>query len=289
MPTRVCRRTARLAVSSPSRFQVVVVSCIAIPAGLLAQQLKPETQRDFDCYVQSAETRMNAQKTFLRAESDTALNSQLVRGEKVQTLAPNGANPHKVAGGHLYDWIGASFIPGARLDQLVRMLQDYDHRAQYFSETISASKLLCRTGENHFRYSMRMKEPAVIDVESDVVWERVDEHRWRCRSYSTGTQEVGKDHGYLRRLYSYWRFAEVDKGVYVEAETITLSDEFGSMARTFGSMLLGINPEKSLKHSLTSMRESVLKPGLQIPSLPTGLPECAAPYRPGACSSATDH
>ena len=86
-----------------------------------------------------------------------------------------------------------------------------------------------------------------------------------------------------------WRFAETPNGVHVEAETITLSDEFGSMARTFGSMLLGINPEKSLKHSLTSMRESVLKPGLQIPSLPAGLPECAAPYKVAGCSSGTDH
>ena len=124
----------------------------------------------------------------------------------------------------------------------------------------------------------------VIDVESDVVWERVDQHRWRCRSYSTGVSEVGKDHGYLRQLYSYWPFAEVEQGVYVEGETITLSDEFGSMARTFGSMLMGINPEKSLKHSLSSMRESVLKPGLQIPALPEGLPECGEPIRPGECS-----
>jgi hypothetical protein len=47
---------------------------------------------------------------------------------------------------------------------------------------------------------------------------------------------------------------------------------------------MGINPEKSLKHSLASMRESVLRPDLEIPALPDGLPECgAAPARPGGC------
>jgi hypothetical protein len=98
--------------------------------------------------------------------------------------------------------------------------------------------------------------------------------------------EVGKDHGYLRQLDSYWRFAETDKGVYVEAETITLSDEFGAMTRALGSMLMGINPEKSLKHSLVSMRDSVLKPGLQVPALPEGLPDCgAAVARPGGCAA----
>jgi hypothetical protein len=130
-----------------------------------------------------------------------------------------------------------------------------------------------------------MKEPAVLDVESDVTWERLDGQRWRCRSYSTNIQEAGKDHGYLRRLNSYWRFAESEKGVYVEGETITLSDEFSSVARVFGSALLGINPEKSLRHSLQSMRESVLKPGLQIADSPEGLPECGEVFHPGPCAA----
>jgi len=265
------------------RFMALAICCCATPAGTPHGLLKPETVHDFNCYVQSAEARMDARKAFLLVDSDSALNQQLVLSRRVETVSPEGVNPHKVAGGQLYDWIGSVFIPGTNLDRLVAMLQDYDHRAEYFPETIATSKLLCRTGKDRFRYTMRLKEPAVIDVESDVVWDRVDAHRWRCRSYSTNVAEVGKDHGYLRRLYSYWRFAEADKGVYVEGETITLSDEFGSMARAFGSALLGINPEKSLKHSLTSMRESILKPGLQIPALPEGLGECGEPVRAGEC------
>ena len=265
------------------RALALAICCCAMPAGTPQRPLKPETARAFDCYIQSAEARMDARKTFLLSESDANLNQQLVRDGRIQTLAPNGDNPHKLAGGQLYDWIGSVFIPGAKLDRLVLMLQDYDHRAQYFPETISTSKLLCRSGKDRFRYTMRMKEPAVLDVESDVTWEQVDPSHWRCRSYSTDIQEIGKDHGYLRRLYSYWRFAEVEKGVYVEAETVTLSDEFGSMARAFGSAFLGINPEKSLKHSLKSMRESILKPALAIANPPEGLPECAEPLHPGPC------
>jgi hypothetical protein len=229
---------------------------------------------------------MDARKAFILADADSSLNKQLAVEKRIATIASNGPNPHKLNGGHVYDWIGSVFIPGAKIDRLVRMLQDYDHRAQYFPETISTSKLLCRSGKGHFRYTMRMKEPAVIDVESDVVWEQIDAQHWRCRSYSTKTAEVGKDHGYLRQLYSYWRFAEVEKGVFVEAETITLSDEFGGMSRALGSMLMGINPEKSLKHSLEAMRESILKPGLEIPPLPEGLPACGPPVaRPSGCAT----
>jgi hypothetical protein len=111
---------------------------------------------------------------------------------------------------------------------------------------------------------MRMKEPAILDVTSDVVWEHVDAQHWRCRSVSTHVAEVGKDHGYLRRLNSYWQFADTGKGVFVEAETITLSDEFGSLTRMLGSALMGINPEKAFSHSLISMREAHLRPGSQF-------------------------
>ena len=266
-------------------MKLVIACCLLLPAGLRAQQLKPETAQQFDCYVQAAEARMDARKAFLLADADTAINEQIVRGQKIRTIEANGPNPHKLAGGQLYDWIGTSFIPGVSLEKLIRLLQDYDHRAQYFPETISASKLLCLNGTDRFQYSMRMKEPAILDVESDVVWERVDAQRWRLRSLSTHVAEVGKDHGYLRRLNSYWRFAETAKGVFVEAETITLSDEFGSATRFLGSALMGINPEKSLRHSLTSMRESVLKPGLEIPKLPAGLPACGAPVPRAACTA----
>jgi hypothetical protein len=261
------------------------VACLGLPVWIFAGQPKPQTAHEFECYIQAAEARMEARKAFLLADEDTALNKQLVTEKRVVTIPANGSNPHKLPGGHLYDWHGAVFISGATVERVIRMLQDYDHRPQHFPETISTSRLLCRTGRNRFTYTMRMKEPAVIDVESDVTWEQVDAQRWRCRSYSTKTAEVGKDHGYLRQLYSYWRFAQVEKGVYVEAETITLSDEFGGMTRALGSMLMGINPEKSLKHSLESMRESVLKPGLEIPALPEGLPACGASApRPAGCT-----
>jgi hypothetical protein len=266
-------------------MKYLIVCCLLFPIGLRAQPLKPETTLQFDCYIQAAEARLDARKAFLLTDTDSALTEQLVRGQKVRTIEANGANPHKLPGGQLYDWIGAAFIPGTTLEKLVRMLQDYDHRAQYFPETISSSRLLCLTGTDHFQYSMRMKEPAILEVDSDVVWEKVDSQRWRCRSLSTKVSEVGKDHGYLRRLNSYWRFAETPKGVFVEAETITLSDEFSSVTRFMGSALMGINPEKSLKHSLTSMRESVLRPGFEVPKLPQGATACGPPAARAACAA----
>ena len=269
--------------SSRRRLLPAILGWWALGAETPPKQIQPETARAFDCYIQAAETRMNARSSFLEALADPS-KEEVVRGGRVLTIAPNGPNPHKIAGGQIYDWIGTVYLPGASMERVVRMLQDYDHRPRYFPETISTSRLLCRTGKDHFHYTMRLKEPAPLDVESDVVWERVDPQRSRVRSYSTNVQEEGKDHGYLRRLYSYWRVAAADKGVYVEGETITLSDEFGSLKRFLGSRLLGIDPEKSLRQSLNEMRDALMRPELQISDLPEGLPECAQVFHPGACA-----
>jgi hypothetical protein len=254
-----------------------LIFCVA---GLPAQ--KPESTRAYDCYVQAAEARMRAAKPFLVADSDAALNDQLVRSRKIATVPGNGPNPHKAPGGMINDWIATAFIPGATLQRTLRMLQDYDNRARYFSEILFASKLLCRSGEGRFRFSMRLKEPAVTDTENDVVWEQVDQRRWRCRSYATKVQEVGKPHNYVWRLSSYWWLAEADNGVYVQTQTISLGAEFSAFMRNLGAAL-GISPEKSLKKTLESMRNSLLKPGLDFAKPPAGLPDCGEPYRPASC------
>src|SRR5215471_6249539 len=123
-------------------MKLPLVLLFALP--LSAQTtLKPETTQAFDCYVQSAEARMQASQRFLAADSSPALQDQLIRGRKVVTVLGNGPNPHKIPQAMLYDWIGTVFIPGVSLERTVRMLQDYDHRALYFPEVVATSKLLC--------------------------------------------------------------------------------------------------------------------------------------------------
>lgn len=266
-----------------NRYPALAAALFAA-AALPAQTPKPETIAAFGCYVESAEGRMAARKTFLAIDTTSPEAQSLVRSAKIVTTPGNGANPHKIAGGMIYDWIGTVFIPRATVARTVRMLQDYDHRAEYFADVIATSKLLCRTGENRFGFTMRIKEPVVADSENDVTWERLDDRTWRCRSVSGDVREVGKPHNYLHRLNSYWRFLETPAGVFVEGETITLSGEFGSLMRTLGS-LAGINPEKSLRRSLTSMRETVMS-SREFAAPPAGLPVCGSPPRPSVCTDA---
>jgi hypothetical protein len=261
-----------------------LATIVLFAAAVRAQSAKPEAVQAFECYVQSAEARMQASQRFLAADSDSALRDQLVRDQKVVVTATNGSNPHKVTGGLIFDLTGAIFIPGVQLERVIRMLQDYDHRVQYMGEIVSASKLLCRTGEDRFGFDITLKEPAAIETENDVTWEYVDEHRRRYRSYSTKVHELGKQHNYVIRLNSYWRVAETPAGVYIQAETISLSGEIGSLLRTLGA-IAGIRPENSLKKTLEQVRQSVLQPRFEFARPPSGLPACGEPVRPAGCGN----
>jgi hypothetical protein len=63
-----------------------------------------------------------------------------------------------------------------------------------------------------------------------------------------------------------------------------MSGEFGSFMRTLGSVM-GINPEKSLKKSLASIREAVENPKLEFALPPAGGTECGAAFRPTGCTT----
>jgi hypothetical protein len=131
---------------------------------------------------------------------------------------------------------------------------------------------------------MQLKEPVVIDSDYDVVWEKVDARRWKCRSFSTKVREVEKQRGYLMRLYTWWRIAANDKGVYVESEAIELTGQFASVTRALGSLFMGLSPEKSLRRTLNSIREVVQKPA-EFAFPPAGLPECGPAYKPAGCDA----
>src|SRR5215470_3053671 len=94
---------------------LILVSCLTPPPASATEPA--DLDQGFACYVQSAEARMDTRKAFLLADSDSALNEQLVAGRQIRTMPANGANPHKIPGGQLYDSIGSVFIPDGRLDR----------------------------------------------------------------------------------------------------------------------------------------------------------------------------
>ena len=95
----------------------------------------------------------------------------------------------------------------------------------------------------------------------------MDEGRVYSRSYSTRIVEVenadrsderekpiGKDRGFLWRLYSYWRFQEKDGGVYVQLESVALSRSVPLLLAWVVNPYLKSIPREYLSRLLTSTR-----------------------------------
>ena len=118
-------------------------------------------------------------------------------------------------------------------------MQDYNHHKDIYKPEVIDSRLIGHSG-NDFKIQLRLLKKKVItvvlDTYYDVHYVPVDKTRWYSRSYSTRIQEVdnagkpderlqpaGKDHGFLWRLYSYWRFVERDGGVYMECQAVSLT------------------------------------------------------------------
>jgi hypothetical protein len=240
-------------------------------------ELKPETLQSFDDYVRIAEARLDRQAAapaFLWSDGVTGVARKLQLG---QVLAQPwvGEGDIGVSGGLVHDWVGAVFIPGATLDAVLKMVQDYDSAKLSYKPEVMDSKLLAHSGDD-FKVSMRLLKKKVLTVvlntEHDVHYTRIDAARSFSRSRSTRIAEIqnpggpgerelppGNDHGFLWRLNSYWRFQQRDGGVYVECEAISLSRAVPTGLGWLINPIVRSLPRESLSNTLRCTRDAFRK------------------------------
>ena len=220
---------------------IVIMAMLASTARSSASELKPETLTAFDKYIGLKEARLEqpfAGGSFLWADAAPDRNRQL-RDGAVLAQPASAQREVKVPGGLIHDWVGAVFIPGTTVEKTIALVQDYNNHRNVYQPEVVDSKILTHNGDD-FKVYLRLKKKKVLTVvlntEHDVHYVHLNRERWQSRSYSTHIGEVenadkpderelpaGKDHGFLWRLYSYWRFEERDGGVYVECEAVSLT------------------------------------------------------------------
>jgi len=205
-------------------------------------QLRPRTVEAFDTYVNTAELAaeetLRAAGSFLWSEMDSARARQ-VRAGQVAAQFWAGRGPVKVPGGLIHDWVGAAFISGTTVDDTLALIQDYDNHKNIYKPEVLASRLISHHSDDFQIYLRLLKKKivtVVLDTDHEVHYRSLDRSRWICRSYTTRVAEVenagspqervlapGTGHGFLWRLYSYWRFEERDRGVCIECRAISLT------------------------------------------------------------------
>jgi hypothetical protein len=214
---------------------LAAASCVA---PCLAAELKPEAVQAYDKYTHDLEARLAAAKPFLWADA-TPERLRLVKQGQVAVEPAKGDGDTFVAGASIHDWIGAIFIPGGTLEKTLAVLQDYDHHKDIYKD-VPESKLLARNGNDFKYYRLRALHngpiSGVFRTEFEAHYQQIDPMRWACQTRTTRVTEIedygkskphelqpGHGSGYLWRLNGYWRLELRDGGVYLEAETTSLT------------------------------------------------------------------
>src|SRR5262249_39809425 len=173
----------------------------------------------------------------------------------------------------VHHWVAVIFIPGARVDDVLNVLEDYDRHATYFAPDVERSKTLSREGDD-FRVFLRFRRHKVITVvlntEHDVHYFRDASNRAHSRSSATRIAEVasagkpdekektpGDDGGFLWGMETWWRMEERDGGVYVQSEVASLTRDIPTgLGWLIGPFVTTI-PRESLTFTLEATRKAV--------------------------------
>jgi hypothetical protein len=260
----------------------------AAPPPAPVVELKPEAVRGFDRYVELIEQRMKTELApggnFLWADGlpeprRSEIYGRLQRGEvvseKLATKDPTGES--RTPGALIHHWVGTVFIPGATLQQVLGVVEDYDRHAEYYKPEVVQSKTVAHSGDDykvHYRLRKKKVITIILDTDYDVHRHLLGVTRAYSDSYSTRIAQVehagepgerelpsGKDGGYLWRLNSYWRFFDSGRGVYVQCEAVSLTRDIpAGLGWLIGPFIESV-PKESLEFTLQSTRAAVLRVG----------------------------
>jgi len=269
--------------SKPGSKWLIFWLCLSLAnsSAAKAPELKTATLRGFRDYVARAETR---NQENLEGASYLWID-ELPEEERKQTLAKlkqgdvavrhiNGKDSGAAAGGMIHDWQGMVFIPGANLDGVLALLQDYNNHASYYAPDVEQSKVESHEG-SHFRVFMRFRRRKIVTVvlntEQDILYFRDSPTRAHSRSTAIRIREVSdpgtstekekspqEDNGFLWQMETWWRMEERDGGVYVQNEAVTLTRDIPTgLGWLIGPFVTSI-PKETLQFTLGATRKAVL-------------------------------
>lgn len=176
-----------------------------------------------------------------------------------------------VSGGQIHHWVGAVFVPGATLDDVLSRLQRHAGEESRFYDDVLASRKISGGGDRLNVY-LKLRRESIITVtyntEHQVEYRRLGSGRAVSRSVATRIAELanagtprerekpaGSDNGFLWRLNAYWRYEQVDGGVLVECESVSLSRSIPALLRPFVTSTVDRIARESLEKTLRSVRK----------------------------------
>lgn len=246
---------------------------LAAPSLSRGAELKPDTLVHWDAYVDAARPALGPETPFLWVDQKPERLQRVRDGEIL--VSPTGKEtPKPVSSGLIHDWMGAAFLPGTRVDEVLSAVRDYGSYKDYYKPTVVDSKLLSRSGSCE-NYSMRVVNKEVVgqtalDMEYETCYVKLDETRWYSITHTTRVQELrhygqpdeqkllpDQGTGYVWRLYSIAKFQQRDGGTYVEVEAIALSRDIPAALRWMVNPIVRRVSKNSMLISLQQTADAV--------------------------------
>jgi hypothetical protein len=258
---------------------------IALQSALSAARANRKISEAFEKYVRTTDERNHSElqrgidllwvdslPEAARKKAYADLKHGEVELEQRTTLEAGRTIP--CPGCMIHHWEGLVFIPGARLDDVLRVLEDYDHHAEYYAPDVARSRIDAHD-DDHFRVFLRFRRQKVITVvlntEHEITYYRDTTFRAHSRSNATHVAEVenpGKanerekpreeDNGFLWGMETWWRMEEKDNGVYLQSEVVSLTRDIPTGLGWMVGPFVTAVPKESLTFTLEATRKAVL-------------------------------
>ncbi len=277
------RTLCALAGVAKRRLITLVLALSAATVTVAAARLKPESEAGWTRYVSATERRiageLTARDRFLSLDftpEAAADRRALLAGEVVvhpaDTVDTSGEDID-VPSALVHHWRGAVFVPHATVDVILAKLERGDLLTQ--QEDVLKSAILERA-PGSLKVYLKLQRSKIVTVvyntEHVVTFARISPTRATSQSLATKIAEldeantskerelpVGDDRGFLWKLNAYWRYEEVNGGVIVECESISLSRTVPAVVRYVVGPLIDSTAKESMTRTLEAVRLAITR------------------------------
>ena len=234
MKTRSCLRRPAFGAS----FVLGLTLAVLLAPAAFAVEPSSEAVAEFNSYIAKVEARLAGEHrspaTFLVPEDADRLH----RGDPViENLTPAGGEA--LPGALVHDWRGTAFVPGATAADFERLMENFGAYPRHYAPQVVSARVLSRRG-TRFTVQMRVRQQhgitVTMDTTYDVTFARLDVEHGYSISRSTKIDEIASPgtrgehalsandaHGFLWRLNTYWSYAQRNRGLIIQIESVSLT------------------------------------------------------------------
>jgi len=256
-----------------------------------AAELDQQTVAAWEKYVASAslhmQDRLNGKSRFLWVDEDPMTRRRVNSGEIV--ITPVGStHPLSVPRGLIHHWVGAVFIPGARIKDLDNVVGDYSKYSEMYRPSLIKAELIDSTADEQKLSILWVQRVLLVTAafytEMDSRFCALNSRQGYMTFTTTRVEQIenygekderrlaqNEGSGYLWRLVSFARFEEREGGLYLELEVIGLSKDLPGSLRFLFKPVIEHIPRQALTVKLEQTRQAIRSRASQrtSASLPT--------------------